>query len=144
MADERTRRAIVNLIDREQNHQRMAANYAIRLGQDKTPPIGRRTCAQLQSEMEDWVRYPQTFLPPQVLMHAQLLIRYAQELEGEMGRLLGLHADRAVSYTMLRQPYPPCVEPLSSLKPIRLRDLKIETHHRGRILVVRTLSHAFT
>ncbi|KAJ7810418.1 hypothetical protein B0H14DRAFT_3112485 [Mycena olivaceomarginata] len=35
---------------------------------------------------------------------------------------------------------PPCTKPLSSLTPITLRDLRLETHHRGRVLVARALS----
>lgn len=34
--------------------------------------------------------------------------------------------------------YPPCIVALSSLKTISLRDLKLEIHHRGRVLVVKT------
>ncbi|KAI6370623.1 hypothetical protein MCOR25_004167 [Pyricularia grisea] len=33
--------------------------------------------------------------------------------------------------------YTPCTVPLSSLKPIRLRDLRLEMQHRGRVLIVR-------
>lgn len=36
------------------------------------------------------------------------------------------------------EPYQPCVVALSSLKAISLRELKLETHHRGRFLVVKT------
>lgn len=36
------------------------------------------------------------------------------------------------------EPYQPCIVALSSLKAISLRDLKLETHHRGRFLVVKT------
>lgn len=34
--------------------------------------------------------------------------------------------------------YPPCIVALSSLKTISLRDLKLEIHHRGSVLVVKT------
>lgn len=60
-----------------------------------------------------------------------------------MESLMGRQADKPVSYTMLRQAYPPCVKGLSELQPIRLRDLEMETHHRGRVLVVRAFSDAF-
>lgn len=55
-----------------------------------------------------------------------------------LARLVGIDADMPASYTLLRQAYPPCVESLSELKSIRLRDLKMETHHTGRVLVVRS------
>ncbi|KAF2488701.1 tetratricopeptide [Lophium mytilinum] len=35
------------------------------------------------------------------------------------------------------QPYPPCIVPLRDLKPMKLADLKMETHHRGRRLTVK-------
>lgn len=34
--------------------------------------------------------------------------------------------------------YPPCIVALSSLETISLRDLKLETHHRGSVLIVKT------
>jgi hypothetical protein len=36
--------------------------------------------------------------------------------------------------------YPPCTRPLADLKPIYLRDLTLETQHRGCVLVVRAFS----
>ncbi|TLD17997.1 hypothetical protein PspLS_10479 [Pyricularia sp. CBS 133598] len=36
--------------------------------------------------------------------------------------------------------YTPCTVPLSSLVPIMLRDLTLETQHRGRVLIVRAFS----
>lgn len=41
---------------------------------------------------------------------------------------------------------PPCTQPLSDLKPIFIRDLMFNTHHRGRVLVVKTFCepNAFT
>jgi len=40
--------------------------------------------------------------------------------------------------TFIGEAYPPCTKPISSLAPITLRELKLETHHRGRVLIVRT------
>ncbi len=40
--------------------------------------------------------------------------------------------------TFIGEAYPPCTNPISSLAPITLRELKLETHHRGRVLIVRT------
>lgn len=40
--------------------------------------------------------------------------------------------------TFIGEAYPPSIEPISSLKPILLRDLKLEIHHRGRVLIVKT------
>ncbi|KAI1805373.1 SET domain-containing protein [Daldinia bambusicola] len=38
------------------------------------------------------------------------------------------------------QVYPPCVVPLEDLQPIKLADLRMETHHRGRRLTVKRAS----
>ncbi|KAI2623227.1 hypothetical protein GGR54DRAFT_597149 [Hypoxylon sp. NC1633] len=38
------------------------------------------------------------------------------------------------------QPYPPCVLPLQDLQPMKLADLKMDTHHRGRRLTVKRLT----
>ncbi|KAH8845485.1 hypothetical protein MCOR27_007106 [Pyricularia oryzae] len=37
--------------------------------------------------------------------------------------------------------YPPCTLPLSTLVPIMIRDLRLETQHRGRVLIVRAFCH---
>lgn len=36
--------------------------------------------------------------------------------------------------------YPPCVTPVAQLKPITIRDLRLETHHRGTYLLLRSIS----
>ncbi|KAL1851355.1 hypothetical protein Daus18300_012601 [Diaporthe australafricana] len=50
----------------------------------------------------------------------------------------GLMNQHTMKTTFIGEAYPPCLEPMSSLEPVLLRDLKLETHHRGRILVVKT------
>ncbi|EOA86547.1 hypothetical protein ACJQWK_08427 [Exserohilum turcicum] len=42
------------------------------------------------------------------------------------------------------QPYPPCTTPLSQLEPMKMGDLKMETHHRGRKLVIKRESPVVT
>jgi tetratricopeptide (TPR) repeat protein len=42
------------------------------------------------------------------------------------------------------RPYPPCTTPLSDLEPMKMSDLKTETHHRGRKLVVKRESPVVT
>ncbi len=37
-------------------------------------------------------------------------------------------------------PYPPCVEPFSTLQKTMIDDLLLETHHRGTYLLVRTIT----
>lgn len=52
-----------------------------------------------------------------------------------MTALLNQHHMRT---TFIGEAYPPSIEPKSSLTPILLHDLKLETHHRGRVLIVKT------
>ncbi|KAJ9623481.1 hypothetical protein H2203_005741 [Taxawa tesnikishii (nom. ined.)] len=42
------------------------------------------------------------------------------------------------------QPYAPCIVSLCDLTPIRLADLRLETHHRGRSLTVKRVSPVVT
>ncbi|CAK4021026.1 TPR domain-containing [Lecanosticta acicola] len=45
-----------------------------------------------------------------------------------------------VSQTVIGHAYPPCILPLSGLRPILIDELRLETVHRGRVLVVRTFA----
>lgn len=40
--------------------------------------------------------------------------------------------------TFIGEAYPPSVQPVCSLDPILLHDLRLEIHHRGRVLIVKT------
>lgn len=40
--------------------------------------------------------------------------------------------------TFIGEAYPPSVEPISRLSPIFLRDLRLEVHHMGRVLIAKT------
>lgn len=42
--------------------------------------------------------------------------------------------------SFIPEAYPPCVKPLDQLKPIAIRALKLETHHRGSYLPVRAIT----
>ncbi|KAI1388563.1 SET domain-containing protein [Hypoxylon trugodes] len=42
------------------------------------------------------------------------------------------------------QPYPPCIVPLQGLQPIKLTDLKMNTHHRGHYLTIKRISPVVT
>ncbi len=46
-----------------------------------------------------------------------------------------------VMFTFLvGRPYPPCTVPLQDLQPMKISDLRMDTHHRGRVLTVRRLT----
>lgn len=38
--------------------------------------------------------------------------------------------------------YPPSTTPLAELRPIEISDLRLETHHRGKVLILRAIGHA--
>lgn len=40
--------------------------------------------------------------------------------------------------TLTGEAYPPCIQPIRSLEPILLQDLLLETHHRGKVLFLKT------
>lgn len=60
---------------------------------------------------------------------------YIQYLSTQMSALFNRHQ---MQTTFIGEAYPPSIEPISSLTPILLRDLKLEIHHRGRVLIVKT------
>ncbi|KAJ2992462.1 hypothetical protein NUW58_g2161 [Xylaria curta] len=72
--------------------------------------------------------------------------RSRQDLEQEFAlaamksNMLAFSGQMNVRSCFIGAAYPPCTLPLSSLKPIHLRDLTLETQHRGRVLIVRTFS----
>jgi tetratricopeptide (TPR) repeat protein len=60
----------------------------------------------------------------------------------------GFGAPRKSKDTMpayeIGSPYMPCTERLEDLKPMKLMDLRMETHHRGRFLMLRRVSPVAT
>lgn len=60
----------------------------------------------------------------------------------------GLKAQRVRPDSMpafcIGHPYPPCTVSLQDLQPMSLSDLRMETHHRGRVLVVRRIAPVVT
>ncbi|KAL7924681.1 hypothetical protein ACQKWADRAFT_319251 [Trichoderma austrokoningii] len=96
-----------------------------------------------------------------ILQQQRLLLKQAQTYKGQkppasfkrsrsvLQRDFYLAALRTGMRNLMAQPhqvrscfigeaYPPCTMPLSSLVPIHIRDLKLETQHRGHVLIVRT------
>lgn len=58
----------------------------------------------------------------------------SQALEAQMQTLMNQHHMRT---TFIGEAYPPSLEPISNLDPILLRDLRLEVHHRGRVLIAK-------
>ncbi|CAK7199277.1 hypothetical protein SEUCBS139899_001952 [Sporothrix eucalyptigena] len=73
------------------------------------------------------------------------LRRSRQQLDMEFNMIasqinFGHGRHQNISSAFIGEAYPPCTLPLASLEPILLKELRLETHHRGRVLVVRTFS----
>jgi hypothetical protein len=62
----------------------------------------------------------------------QLLSEFEREASSSMRGIM--------RYIVLPEPYLPCTVPLGELSPIALRELQLETHHRGRYVML----HAIT
>jgi hypothetical protein len=45
-----------------------------------------------------------------------------------------------ISSSFVPPPYPPCIQPFSALAKVMIDDLLLETHHRGKYLVLRTVT----
>ncbi|KAJ2900106.1 hypothetical protein MKZ38_002599 [Zalerion maritima] len=64
-----------------------------------------------------------------------------QEFSLAASEMRGLwQGGRMVLSSFIGEAYPPCTRPLSSLVPIPIRDLALETQHRGRVLIVKTFA----
>ncbi|KAF2655824.1 SET domain-containing protein [Lophiostoma macrostomum CBS 122681] len=51
---------------------------------------------------------------------------------------------KAIPTIAVGQPYPPCIVSLQNLEPMKFTDLKMETHHRGKKLIIRRASPVVT
>ncbi|KAI7775561.1 hypothetical protein LA080_006572 [Diaporthe eres] len=103
-----------------------------RKGQKPTQAM-RRSRAQLEEQFLASVMRCSTQESAALLDADEVLS--AQYLNVQMMALMNQHHMRT---TFIGEAYPPSIEPMSSLTPILLHDLKIEIHHRGRLLIVKT------
>src|SRR5690606_30606827 len=72
----------------------------------------------------------------------------AESLMAEMGSMGGLggappKSDK-IPALAVGEVYPPCTVPMRDLEPIKLADLKMDTHHRGKKLTVKRVSLVVT
>ena len=66
-------------------------------------------------------------------------------LMADMGDMTMTQAERsALPALIVGQPYTPCLVSLHELQPMKMADLKIETHHRGHQLMVKRVSPVVT
>ncbi len=69
---------------------------------------------------------------------AQLLMRFQMALMASRARQE--MSGTVVKSSFVPPPYPPCQLPLENLTKMAIRDLLLETHHRGRYLLVRIIT----
>lgn len=80
------------------------------------------------------------------LRRGQQAINKASRLDLDLQFRLSLgdqssHNANFVSQTVIGEAYLPCVLPLTDLRPITIDELRLETVHRGRVLIVRTFGN---
>ncbi|KAK7700105.1 hypothetical protein SLS64_011123 [Diaporthe eres] len=103
-----------------------------RTGQKPTQAM-RRSRALLEQEFFNGVTSSSSHTNTSLRDVDQML--FAQFFDAQMMALTDQYHMRT---TFIGEAYPPSIEPISSLTPILLRDLKLEIHHRGRVLIVKT------
>lgn len=68
-----------------------------------------------------------------------LIAKHIKDLMGsDIRAVTGITSN--VTTSQLLHPYPPCIKPLSELKPINISKLNLETHHRGYWTLLRILT----
>ncbi|THW83171.1 hypothetical protein D6D18_08207, partial [Aureobasidium pullulans] len=67
--------------------------------------------------------------------------RQAREDLSARGAISSL-SNADIKMTVVSESYSPSIAPLQALNKINLRDLHLETHHRGNLLVLRTFGHS--
>lgn len=63
-------------------------------------------------------------------------LQFRLDLEGQSSNNANF-----VSQTVIGEAYLPCVLPISHLRPVTIDELRLETVHRGRVLIVRTFGN---
>ncbi|KAJ3535514.1 hypothetical protein NM208_g7101 [Fusarium decemcellulare] len=72
--------------------------------------------------------------PPPLLLESSFMMKFH-------GSPIGPQSDEnTVSTTQVPAPYPPCIVPAEDLKPISIAEMRLETHHRGKKVVLRVLT----
>lgn len=77
---------------------------------------------------------PQTFPSPEVLVLTFLMRRNIKDLHSESGLNFNIIT------TQMPRSYLPCTKSVNELTPILIKDLSLETHHRGHKIFFRVLT----
>ncbi|KAJ8069889.1 hypothetical protein OCU04_000300 [Sclerotinia nivalis] len=89
----------------------------------------------LKAAMARQGQRPRDMKPRQELITQLMMSILAQKM-----MQLGPQTTSQFHTSFVPVPYEPCVTPLGELKPTRIRNLRLETHHRGSYLLVRALT----
>ncbi|KAF7879007.1 hypothetical protein EAF04_000207 [Stromatinia cepivora] len=89
----------------------------------------------LKAAMARQGQRPRDMKPRQELITQFMISVLAQKM-----MQLGPQTNTQLHTSFVPIPYEPCVTPLGELRPIHIRNLRLETHHRGSYLLVRALT----
>ncbi|KAI1068277.1 hypothetical protein LB507_004252 [Fusarium sp. FIESC RH6] len=68
----------------------------------------------------------------------QLISSFTMKLMANSYRLQP--SENTIAITQVPAPYPPCIDSANDLKPIMISDMRLETHHRGKKIMLRVLT----
>ena len=68
----------------------------------------------------------------------QLISSFMMKLMANSYRLQP--SENTIAITQVPAPYPPCIDSANDLKPIMISDMRLETHHRGKKIMLRVLT----
>ena len=74
---------------------------------------------------------PGDMKPLSLLIHEFMIVQTSQQL------MHSLNHRNEIRHSWVAAPYAPSVEPLKTLKKLHIKDLRLETHHRGNYIMLR-------
>lgn len=102
------------------------------------PQMVRRLQEQKQMLRDAQARKGQR--PPPRAPRWALILRFRSRSMKNAAKELGGPVQAHTTTSFVPPPYPPCVVPLSNLAKTTIDDLVLETHHRGRYLLLRCVT----
>ncbi|KAB8302482.1 hypothetical protein EYC80_005886 [Monilinia laxa] len=97
-----------------------------------------RQKAVLKATMARQGQRPKDMKPRQELISQFMMMHMSRQMSQ-----FRIHNDSQLHTSFVPIPYEPSIIPLEELTPINIKDLRLETHHRGSYLLVRALTPPF-
>ncbi|RAL63229.1 hypothetical protein DID88_004307 [Monilinia fructigena] len=97
-----------------------------------------RQKAALKAAMSRQGQRPKDMKPRQELVSQFMMMHMSHQMSQ-----FQMHDDSQIHTSFVPIPYEPSIIPLENLTPIHIKDLRLETHHRGSYLLVRALTPPF-